>query len=360
MNQIDGLRLDSVWADAGGETLADAVPDTLRQALGENGETLSSGTVPPETLLKTLDGRSVLSLLGDALRGQEMTVVRSLGLLCGLLLLSSVWKLWRREREGGGTGEVFSVLCTAVMTLTVFGFLERQMDAVASVQAQIHSAMTAAVTTVTCLSAMRGGVVQASVMRAGMGLFLAFAEVVCGGLLLPFVRLCGGMTIASVLGGGLKLDGVSSFLRKTFLFLTGALMMLLTAVLSCQRVLAKSADSVSLRAVKFALGSAVPVIGSAVGEAASAVGAGFSLLEKSAGMLGIVIVLWQVLPPLLTVYLGKLVFSVSAAFGEILELSEESALCREAEALSGFLCAVLTAECVLYLLLLSLCMGGAA
>ena len=360
MNRIDGLRLDSVWADAGGEALADAVPDSLRQALGDSGDALaSSGAVPAETLLKTLDGRSVLSLLGDALRGQEPTVVRSLGLLCGLLLLSSVWRLWRRERESG-TGEVFSVLCTAVMALTVFGFLERQMDAVAAVQTQIHSAMTAAVTAVTCLSAMRGGVVQATVMRAGMGLFLAFAEVVCGGLLLPFVRLCGGMTIASVLGGGLKLDGVSAFLRKTFLFLTGALMMLLTAVLSCQRVLAKSADSVSLRAVKFALGSAVPVIGSAVGEAASAVGAGFSLLEKSAGMLGILIVLWQVLPPLLTVYLGKLVFSVSAALGEVLELSAEMSLCREAEALSGFLCAVMTAECVLYTLLLSLCMGGAA
>ncbi|MCQ2433567.1 MAG: hypothetical protein MJ175_13270, partial [Clostridia bacterium] len=83
-----------------------------------------------------------------------------------------------------------------------------------------------------------------------------------------------------------------------------------------------------------------------------------ALTQKSAGFLGIAVILWQLLPPLVSVFGTKLLFSVGAVLAEFLSLDLEGEILHEAESLAGFLCAVLACEGVFYLLMLSLCMRG--
>ena len=117
-------------------------------------------------------------------------------------------------------------------------------------------------------------------------------------------------------------------------------------------------STVTMRAVKFTLSGAVPIIGGAVGEAASAVAAGFALTQKTVGVLGIAAILWQILPTVCSVCLTRTAFSVSGALASFLGMKREAGILSECASLAGFLLAVCIAAAVLYILMLTLCMNG--
>ena len=336
------------WEQAGADRLTEALPDGF----------VSFGEMPDaETVLRTVSGESVLSRLYEAFLAGSGGALHLTGQLCGVLVLCAVWKKYRAAVRGGDD-DLFSGCVTLVLSLIGFGALIRLFSEAAAYFSSIHTAVTAALTTLTALGAMRGAVQTAAVTGMGMALFLAVMETIACSVLFPFLRVCTGLSLASSVGGGEGLSQVSGLLRRQFLWLIGALMMILCAVLSYQTVLARAADSVTMRAVKFTLSGAVPIIGGAVGEAASSVAAGISLTAKTVGVLGIAAVLWQILPTLCSVYLTRLAFSVSGTAASFLGMTREEAVLGECASLAGFLLAVCSASAVLYILMITLCMNG--
>lgn len=354
MSEDTAHVVQSVWEQAGGNQFLEMVPDELL-----HGGTPLWGDAPPVgDVLKTLDGQRVFDRIAAVLGESSTGALAKLGLFCGILLLCSLWQRYRESVHDGDTGDLFSHITTLFIALSGMGWFLVLLQTALRCFQTIHVQVTAALSTLTALSAMRGMVTTASVTGVGMAFFLAVCETLTSGVLPVFIRLCAGLSLASSVGGGFSLGGLSELIRRQFLWLVGALMSILTAVLSFQTVLAQKADSVSMRAVKFTLSGVIPIIGGAVGDAAATVASGFSLLTGSVGILGIVVILWQILPPLCTLLFARMVFSLSGVFASSIGLSKEEGILRECASLTGFLCAVMAAEALLYILMLSLCMKG--
>lgn len=353
MKNTDGDTLaSSLWEQAGGDALLDAAEDAgLLSGVAE---------IPDTTdILWTLDGRNVFVHIRDSLFSVSGGMLAHLGTLLGLLLLCALWQKYRAARNGGDGG-LLSTVSAILIALVSMEWFAALLDDTLMWFSSIHTQMTAALTALLSLSAMRGMVTTASVTGAGMAFFLAVCECITGSVLPVFLRLCAGLSLASAVGGDscAGLDGLSGLLRRQFLWLTGALMTILCAVLSCQNVLARSADSVSGRAVKFALSGVIPVVGGAVGDAASTVSAGFSLVSETVGVLGVALILWQILPPLITLLLTRVVYSAGAVFASAIGFPRGERILSECASLVGFLCGVTAAEGLCYLLMLILCMKG--
>ncbi len=339
----------ALWGEAGGDDLLAATP---------NGFPTNGDGVPFEELLYTLDGRTLLSHIAETAEQKGTDILPFFGLLCGLLLLSSCLRKFRVSERGENS--LPTHLLTLFFLLTVLTRLTDLLYRATVYFGSVHNQMTTALTTMTTLAAMRGMATTATVSGIGMAFFLSVCETVTVGILPTFLRLCAGLSLASFLGGDvcalpMELSGV---VRRQFLWITGAVMTVLTAVLSYQTVLARSADSVSMRAVRFTLAGAIPVVGGAVGEAMSAVTAGFSLVSGTVGVIGIACILWQILPPLCTVLLTRYVFSFAGTVAKTLACDDEERILSECASIAGFLAAVMAAEGVLYILMLTLCMKG--
>ncbi len=337
-----------IWEESGADRLMQALPDGLG---------LADGIPETDAVMRTLSGEAVLSRLYEAFLGGSGGAVHLTGQLCGGLVLCAVWKKYRTAVRGDDD-DLFSRCVTLVLCLIGFRALIGLFSDAAAYFSSIHTAVTAALTTLTVLGSMRGAVTTAAVTGMGMAMFLSVMETVTSGVLFPFLRVCTGLSLASSVGGGEGLAQISGLLRRQFLWLIGALMMLLCAVLSYQTVLARASDSVALRAVKFTLSGAIPIIGGAVGEAVSAVAAGVSLTAKTVGVLGVAAVLWQILPTLSAICLTRLAFSVSAAMASFLGMQREESVLGECASLVGFLLAVCIASAVFYVLMITLCMNG--
>ena len=337
-----------IWDRAGADRLSEVLPEDFG----------TIGAMPDtDTVLRLISGETVLSRLYDSVRGNSRGTIGLLGQLCGILVLCAVWKKYRASVQGDD-GDLFGGCVTAVLSLITFGALIGLFSDTVGYFSSIHTAVTAALTTLTMLCAMRGCVQTAAVSGMGMALFLSVMEAICSGVLLPFLRICTGLSLASSVGGTMGLSQLSGLLRRQFLWLVGAVMMLLCAVLSYQTVLARAADSVTLRAVRFTLSGAIPIIGGAVGEATSTLAAGITLTARTVGVLGIAAVLWQIVPTLCSVWMTRLAFSVSASLAAFLGMQREEQVLGECASLVGFLLAVCCASAVLYVLMITLCMNG--
>ncbi|MBQ3065331.1 MAG: hypothetical protein IJC98_03745 [Clostridia bacterium] len=346
MESLDYANL--LWEEADGSSILQAVAD----------QPFSADGLPTEVLLYTQNGETVLQRLQDVFWENSGTFFGRLGYIIGILVLMSVFRRYKDTVRDMRSADTISLISSAVLVLLAYGLLADLLSTASAYFSKIHTLMTTAATTLTTLSAMRGMVTTASIGGAGMALFLAVTESICCGVLVPFVRLCSAFSLASSFGGALSLDALSAAVRKTFLWLTGGVMSVLCAVLSYQTVLARGADSVSMRAVRFTLSSVIPVVGGAVSEAATTVAKAFSLTQKTTGILGILLILWQLLPPLCEILLAKTVFSFGASVASLLQMDQEERLLRETESLAGFLCAVMTAEAIFFILMLTLCMQG--
>lgn len=344
---MDGGRTSQILEAAGADGLLSSLPGEF---------TMGDGIPDANAVLQTVNGERVLSRLWESALAGSTGAFRLTGRLCGVLVLFAVWTRYRKAVHGGV--DLFSRTVTLVLSLIGFGALTDLFADTADYFSQLHTAVTAALTTLTALSAMRGAVQTAALGSMGMALFLAVMETVCASVLFPFLRLCAGMSLVSAVGDTDAPAQISGLLRRQFLWIVGGVMTLLCAVLSYQSVLARAADSVAMRAVKFTLSGAVPIIGGAVGEAAAAVAAGFSLAQKTVGVLGIAAILWQILPTVCSVALVRGAFSVSAMAAALLGMKTEEGVLSECASLCGFLLAVCIAAAVFYILMLTLCMNG--
>ena len=104
------------------------------------------------------------------------------------------------------------------------------------------------------------------------------------------------------------------FLKRCCLFL----FTLLSAVLALQNALAAAADSVTMRGVRFAAGSFIPVVGNLVGEASRTLSAGIALIKKECGVACVLIIVYLLARPVILLMIQKTALSAAGAVGTLL------------------------------------------
>ncbi len=107
-------------------------------------------------------------------------------------------------------------------------------------------------------------------------------------LLLPFAGLMLGVTAAGGLNTDLKIEKLGDGVKKVIIWALGLIMTIFIGILSLQSVISASADSVTLRAAKFAVSNSIPFVGGAVSDALATVKSSVTLLKSGVGSFGVI------------------------------------------------------------------------
>ena len=113
---------------------------------------------------------------------------------------------------------------------------------------------------------------------------------------------------------------LSATLRRTSTYLLTLTFTVFLGLLSVQTAITSAADTVSLKTVKFVVGSFVPVAGTALSETVSTLGSSIKILQNGIGVYGIVVVLLTVLPTVATLFLWRIIIFASKITAEMLDL----------------------------------------
>ena len=264
-----------------------------------------------------------------------------------MLLLSA---LLNSAGAAAAGGEAVALSSAVSVTVTIFGAITPLFKLTSDTLSGIGLIMKGILPVMTGIYAMSGNITAASVNSTWLMLLLTFLETLTESLLMPLLCTCTGFIAVTTLSrftGAPDMSGVSGELKKALTFLLAAAGTVFTTVMAHQTALAKSADSVALRSLKFASGNMIPVIGGALGEAADGYLAGVSLIRSASGTLAAAAVISYVLPALLKLAVLRAGLSAVAAGAEIMGRGKEAAVVREAGEVLGIAVALICTASVL-------------
>lgn len=319
---------------------ADAIPDDVRDDLPPAllaGEPSAVQIAPGEIL------RHILDTLRSAFTGAGKTLAR----LTGCILLAAVT---RTLCPDAGVCIRMCICCAILGGIgDLFALVHTCLDG-------LQTIVSALIPLLCAIFAAGGNVGTASAAGTSLSLFLAVGELLCGQIFLPLTAASGGLTIAGIFPGGERMQSVNSAIRRTLGWLLGLFGALFAAVMAAQTVLAAGADSVSARTLKFAVGSAVPVIGGAVGDTMRTIGSALAYLRDSAGLAGMWVLALVALPPLCALFVHRALLLAAGSAAELLGCGDEARLCRELAGVVGLLLAILGLAliCLIFALVLLL------
>lgn len=315
----------------------DSLPDRLENDISENGE----------SAVASLGAEYIASLAASALKAAFAYSVKPLAAVIGVLLLSALLNSAGATAAGG---EAVALSSAVSVTVTLFGAITPLFKLTSDTLSGIGLIMKGILPVMTGIYAMSGNITTASVNSTWLMLLLTFLETLTESLLMPLLCTCTGFIAVTTLSrftGAPDMSGVSGELKKALTFLLAAAGTVFTTVMAHQTALAKSADSVALRSLKFASGNMIPVIGGALGEAADGYLAGVSLIRSASGTLAAAAVISYVLPALLKIAVLRAGLSAVAAGAEIMGRGKEAAVVREAGEVLGIAVALICTASVL-------------
>lgn len=265
-----GDALDSYYSSLPDE-IRDALPDSLEAELTENG---TASSVGPTFIAELISNAVKLALKDSAPLIISLTVT---------VILSSIISSQSDGISDKPLSVAGSVAAVFLCASAILPLAEEVKRAVTLMGGVIKGVMPA-VAVVGAASA------QPSLTAANaswLSTLLALNSQLTEDVLTPAVSVCLAFTAAGALTSGstLSLSGVATVIKRCFIFLLTLIATALTVIMSFQTVLAKGSDTVLVRSLRFASGTAVPVIGGTVSEVA---GGYLSSLTAVRGSLGTV------------------------------------------------------------------------
>lgn len=335
------------------EDFISEIPDDLKGLLpdgvfSEDREEMAkavSEAASPENFFKT-----VLNMLGFRMKD-------ALGMLARMVALILISSLTRNIIKSSGSSAIVEAFdfCTTSGIAAAFLYEQAVMVKLASDFLQRLLAMVnSMIPIIGVLYAAGGNVSAATSSVSSLGFFLAVCENLCAATLIPAVGICLAFSAASLFSPQFSLGEISATFKKIYTYGLGLLAAILSLVMSIQTQLASKADSLSARAAKYALGSFIPVVGGTVGESFRTVAASVDYIKGAVGGLSIVIILLLLLPPLISLSLGRSAVSISKCVAQMLGCESEAKMLSEIGNIYGYMIAVCSVCAVIFIYALTL------
>lgn len=337
------------------ESLGDMQSDWLSQAKKAIPEDISEA-LPEEMLsieyIQKGGGISVTAMLSSLLGELKNSIeapVKTLGAIVALLIASALMNIVGKSIGSVEVTGVFSIVSGACLCVVL---LKAVSSVIGGVEGYIEKScvvISGMLPVMGAIYAAGGNAATAVASSAGTSVLIAVCEGFCAGFLIPVMKVCAVLAAASFVSPYIDLGGFAKTLKSAATFFLGLVGALISAALAFQTFVSSSADSFSMRTVKFASGNLIPVVGTALGDAVKTVAGGISVIKNAVGSAAAVSVVLVMLPGLVTLLLYRTSFGLGCAAARIMNCKKEAALLEEMQHVCGFALAVLSVCTVMLL-----------
>ncbi len=315
------------------QSIIDAIPDETAKKL-PMGDIFSS-----EDIYESFSFEYFFALIKNTLFSTLSDSVGTLSSVLGLIIAASALSSLKGVLRSDSLTVLFEFLSCICLMLMLYNSIYPLVEGVRLYLTQLTGIVGAMIPVMIAIGTAGGNLSASGVSANAMMLGIAFVESLAVGGLFPVLQLSFGLSIASGFGG-LRLGGISKLVRGVFTWILGLISAVISAVMTFQTSIAARADSLSMRAVKFAASKAVPVVGGIASDAVSAVAGSLSLVRTTVGWVGVIIIAVLTLPVIVKIILMRLCVNISCTAADIIGLEREKNLLSDMCGLLGFLAAV--------------------
>ena len=258
-----------------------------------------------------------LATLGETVKSLVLREVTSaLALLVALVAPMLIGAMLGNIGSPGGAARTAALVCVLAVSAQLVTLYER-MAPIA------RDALSGMARLTDQLYPLLAALLAAAGKGAGSALFTPAAAVAGGvisGVISRWAVLLTGcaaaLTIAGYLSDRMRLDGLTSLVKKSVTWGLGVLLTLFTAMLSMQGLLAKSYDGASIQTARFAASSLVPVVGGELADSLDALVTSAALVRSVLGVTGLLLLAAACAGPIVTLAMHALAVRLASALVE--------------------------------------------
>lgn len=327
--------------------------DELQRAAEQNGGTAQYGASLDEGLEALLDTGT------QELSGAVRRAARSGALLLVILLFCALTESVSQEAGKSGVKAASlagTLAVTAVAVADVNSLLGLGTGAIEKM-ASFANVLLPIVATVT---AATGAVTGAAARQMAAALFSNLLIDLIHGLLVPLLYGYIAASVAQAALGREELKRMADLLKWAVTTLITILMTVFVSYLITSGVVAGTADAAAVKAAKFAISGAVPVVGGILSDAAETVLASAGVLRGTVGVFGMVTILGMCLIPLVRLAVHYLAYKLVAALSCALGSGPACNLVDRLSSAFGLVLGMTGACCLLLLITLVSCVSVTA
>lgn len=225
-----------------------------------------------------------------------------------------------RKTNGGiiseSTDSVISFVGVTVILLSVIYMIVDLYGEVYSLVAKIGTLAEVSMPILLTLLVANGGNMASSVCQPSMVMFATGVIEIVRCAVLPLSIFALVFSVVSNISSNVKVSKASSFFNNTASWILGIVFMLFSAFTTVQGISASTIDGISFRAAKFATKSYIPILGGYLADGFDIVVASTSLIKNAFGAVTLLILLFIVLKPLVTVLCVNLGLQAIVALSE--------------------------------------------
>lgn len=347
-SQSDGdLSPEETLPDEYGEFI-DSLPDGVTDSLPDSA--FSSDSAEIVGAAEQLGSVSyLLGTLLDSFGGAIGELLPTLALLCGIVILSAVCHLFASNLGGLSAAVTFAarLISFCAIAASAVSSLSRLRDYFDS----LFSAVASFLPLTTVLYASGGNLTAAASGTLTLNAILSVCQLVFTKTVIPVFSVCLSMSLLSVFDGvgGFAAQSISSTVKKWYTTALAFVMMILTTALAAQTILSSKADNATMKGMKFAASSFIPVSGGAVSSTLGTLAASVELMRGAVGVIGVAVVLLLLIPIIVELALLRAVFALAAFLAGMLGCSGEHKLLTEIGNLYGYLEGVAVLSSVVFI-----------
>lgn len=249
-----------------------------------------------------------------------------------------------------GVEEVIYLVCFSVVVIIVSSIISNLIvDANESIL-HMQKSMNAIFPILLSLMTAIGGVVS---VRAYTPLVLVLSNIVSNVfvyVLLPLFSLSLVLSIIGHISSNTKLGKFNSFLKSLFKWIVGVVCSVFIGYLTLKGFTAGVSDGISLKATKFAIKNYVPLLGGYISEGFELVKAGSLIVKNAIGFVGVLVVVFLCLLPILSIAVCELSLKLLAGVLEPVGASRTSSLLSSISECLKMLVSLVVGVAVLYFL----------
>lgn len=327
-NEVYDLQYDNLQADE----IKNSLDEQTKEFFDENGIDAKN-----PNWVNQVTGGNVLSHIWDIITSGVKTPIKAGGFIASIIFLTASFTAF------GISPRFETAIYAAVLMIgaLVATDIWQSVEASIGVVKACSSFMLAFIPVFASILALSGHTVTAPAMSA---LLLGASEAVSLAATFFVLPLMGGYLALSIASGVSPLFnkvGIVETIKKLSMWVMSLLGTLFVGILSIQTVVNSAADSVTIRATKFILGTSIPVVGSALSESVSTISASMGLLRSSIGIYGVVALAAMLLPIVIELLLWRCVLMLNISLGEMFSLPKVTGILRAVDSMLSILLGVI-------------------
>lgn len=302
-DQLDALNISSFISE-GEKYTKEAFPnlnvsDLITQSL--------TGKVDKGIFYKT-----ILNLLGEEI----VTSITILGSILAIVIIHSILKSIGENLGNDSTAQIAYFIEYILIITIIIGNFANIITSVQNTISNLVGFMNTLVPMLIALIVATGQVASGTILQPILIFAVVFIGNIINLIILPIITVTMILNIASNLSDKIQIGNLANFFKSSVTWFLGFVITIFVGLLSLEGTLTSSVDGLTIKGIKSAASTFIPVVGKALGDSVDTVLGATSIIKNSIGFVGIIIVIAICILPIIKLTILSVMYSLVGAISE--------------------------------------------